>query len=76
MQRDIADVFIDILGDDGLVLVRDDIRISPAYLMRLHVIVVEIPRAAGAPGVNRRVGKRRLQTVSAGQADSEIIVSQ
>ena len=50
MQREIADTFIDILGDDGSVLERDDIRISPAYLMRLHVIVVEIPEGSWGAG--------------------------
>ena len=51
MQRDIAEAFVDVLGDDGSVLEREDIRISPAYLMRLHVIVVEIPEGSwGAAG--------------------------
>lgn len=30
MQRDIAAAFVDVLGDDGSVLQRDDIRIAPA----------------------------------------------
>jgi hypothetical protein len=51
MQHEIADAFIEKLGDDGSALERDDIRISPAYLMRLHVIVVEIPEGSwGADG--------------------------
>jgi hypothetical protein len=29
---------------------RDDIRIAPAYLMRLHVIVVEIPEGSWGAG--------------------------
>jgi phenylpyruvate tautomerase PptA (4-oxalocrotonate tautomerase family) len=50
MQREIAAAFVDILGDDGTVLEREDIRISPAYLMRLHVIVVEIPEGSWGAG--------------------------
>jgi phenylpyruvate tautomerase PptA (4-oxalocrotonate tautomerase family) len=50
MQRDIATAFVDVLGNDGSVLQRDDIRIAPAYLMRLHVIVVEIPEGSWGAG--------------------------
>jgi phenylpyruvate tautomerase PptA (4-oxalocrotonate tautomerase family) len=50
MQRDIAAAFVDVLGNDGSVLQRDDIRIAPAYLMRLHVIVVEIPEGSWGAG--------------------------
>jgi hypothetical protein len=32
------------------VLEREDIRISPAYLMRLHVVVVEIPEGSWGAG--------------------------
>ena len=50
MQRDIAAAFVDVLGNDSSVLQRDDIRIAPAYLMRLHVIVVEIPEGSWGAG--------------------------
>lgn len=50
MQTDIAKAFIDILGHDGSVLDREDIRISPAYLMRLHVVVIEIPEGSWGAG--------------------------
>jgi phenylpyruvate tautomerase PptA (4-oxalocrotonate tautomerase family) len=50
MQRDIAAAFVDILGDDGTVMEREDIRIAPAYLMRLHVIVIEIPEGSWGAG--------------------------
>lgn len=51
MQRDIAAAFVDILGDDGSTLQRDDIDIRPSYLMRLHVVLVEIPEGSwGAAG--------------------------
>src|ERR1700722_12732935 len=50
MQRDIAAAFVEILGDDGSVLEREDIRIAPAYLMRLHVIVIEIPEGSWGAG--------------------------
>jgi hypothetical protein len=38
--------FVDVSRDDGSVMQRADIRIAPAYLMRLHVIVVEIPESS------------------------------
>jgi phenylpyruvate tautomerase PptA (4-oxalocrotonate tautomerase family) len=50
MQRDVAAAFVDVLGDDGTVLEYGDIRISPAYLMRLHVVFVEIPEGSWGAG--------------------------
>jgi phenylpyruvate tautomerase PptA (4-oxalocrotonate tautomerase family) len=50
MQTDIAKAFVDILGHDGSVLEREDVRISPAYLMRLHVVVIEIPEGSWGAG--------------------------
>jgi phenylpyruvate tautomerase PptA (4-oxalocrotonate tautomerase family) len=50
MQTDIAKAFVEILGDDGTALEREDIRITPAYLMRLHVVVVEIPEGSWGAG--------------------------
>jgi hypothetical protein len=50
MQVDIAKAFVDILGDDGTMLDREGIRIAPAYLMRLHVVVVEIPEGSWGAG--------------------------
>jgi hypothetical protein len=50
VQTAIAKAFVEILGDDGLVLGREDIRISPAYLMRLHVVVIEIPEGSWGAG--------------------------
>jgi hypothetical protein len=50
MQHAIAAAFVDIVDDDGSVVEREDIRISPAYLMRLHVVVVEIPEGSWGVG--------------------------
>jgi phenylpyruvate tautomerase PptA (4-oxalocrotonate tautomerase family) len=50
MQRDVAAAFVDVLGDDGSVLERGGIRISPAYLMRLQVVVVEIAEGSWGAG--------------------------
>jgi phenylpyruvate tautomerase PptA (4-oxalocrotonate tautomerase family) len=50
MQTEIAQIFVDILGDDGSVLEREDIKISPAWLMRLHVVVIEIPEGSWGAG--------------------------
>jgi hypothetical protein len=52
-ERAIADLFIDAVGNYGLVLERANIRISPTCLMRLHVNVVEVPEGSwGAAGQN------------------------
>jgi phenylpyruvate tautomerase PptA (4-oxalocrotonate tautomerase family) len=50
MQRDVAQAFVDVIGDDGTVMEAGDIRISPAYLMRLHVVFVEIPEGSWGAG--------------------------
>jgi phenylpyruvate tautomerase PptA (4-oxalocrotonate tautomerase family) len=50
MQIDIAKAFVDILGHDGSVLDRESVRISPAYLMRVHVVVIEIPEGSWGAG--------------------------
>ena len=50
MQRDVAQAFVDVIGDDGSVLQEGDIRIAPSYLMRLHVVCVEIPEGSWGAG--------------------------
>lgn len=50
MQTSVAKAFVDILGDDGSVLDREGVRISPAYLMRLHTVIVEIPEGSWGAG--------------------------
>jgi phenylpyruvate tautomerase PptA (4-oxalocrotonate tautomerase family) len=50
MQILVAKAFVDVLGDDQSVLEREDIRISPAYLMRLHTVLVEIPEGSWGAG--------------------------
>lgn len=50
MQKEIASAFVEVLGDDGSVMQRQDITIAPAYLMRLHVIVIEIPEGSWGAG--------------------------
>ena len=72
MQRDIADAFIDILGDDGSALEREDIRISPAYLMRLHVIVVEIPEGSWGAGANPSIRSRSPSRSEATEAPKRL----
>jgi phenylpyruvate tautomerase PptA (4-oxalocrotonate tautomerase family) len=39
----VARVFVDVLGDDGSVFEQDGMRVSPAYLLQLYTLVVEIP---------------------------------
>jgi phenylpyruvate tautomerase PptA (4-oxalocrotonate tautomerase family) len=50
MQTAVAKAFVEILGDDGSVLDREGVRISPAYLMRLHTVIVEIPEGSWGAG--------------------------
>jgi phenylpyruvate tautomerase PptA (4-oxalocrotonate tautomerase family) len=50
MQFDIAKAFVDILGDDGSVMEREDITIAPSWLMRLHVVIIEIPEGSWGAG--------------------------
>jgi phenylpyruvate tautomerase PptA (4-oxalocrotonate tautomerase family) len=50
MQLLVAKAFVEILGDDGSVLDREGVRISPSYLMRLHTVVVEIPEGSWGAG--------------------------
>lgn len=43
------------IGDDGTVMQRGDLRITPSYLMQLHVVFVEIPEGswgAGGPTID------------------------
>jgi phenylpyruvate tautomerase PptA (4-oxalocrotonate tautomerase family) len=50
MQILVAKAFIEVLGDDESVLEREDIHISPAYLMRVHTVLVEIPEGSWGAG--------------------------
>jgi hypothetical protein len=50
MQTDIARAFAEIFGDDGTSLEHEDIRIPPAYLMCLHVVVIESPEGSWGAG--------------------------
>lgn len=50
MQRDVAQAFVDVIGDDGTVMQRGDIHIAPSYLMQLHVVFVEIPEGSWGAG--------------------------
>jgi phenylpyruvate tautomerase PptA (4-oxalocrotonate tautomerase family) len=62
LQTAVAKAFVDILGDDGTVLEREGVKISPAYLMRLHTVLIEIPEgswgAAGRTVDTELIGKR------------------
>lgn len=50
MQTAVAKAFVEVLGHDGSVLEREGVRISPAYLMRLHCVIVEIPEGSWGAG--------------------------
>ena len=50
LQTLVAKAFVDVLGDDCSVLDREGVRISPAYLMRLHCVIVEIPEGSWGAG--------------------------
>jgi phenylpyruvate tautomerase PptA (4-oxalocrotonate tautomerase family) len=50
LQTAVANAFVDILGDDGTLLEREGVKISPAYLMRLHTVLIEIPEGSWGAG--------------------------
>jgi phenylpyruvate tautomerase PptA (4-oxalocrotonate tautomerase family) len=50
VQREVAAAFVDVLGHDGTVLEREGVIISPAYLMRLHTVIIEIPEGSWGAG--------------------------
>lgn len=50
VQTQIAATFVDVLGDDGQVLEREGVTIAPAYLMRLHTVLIEIPEGSWGAG--------------------------
>lgn len=50
LQTAIAKAFVDVLGDDGSVIERGDLRIAPAYLVRLYTIIIEIPEGSWGAG--------------------------
>lgn len=50
VQTAVAKAFVEILGDDGSILEREGVRISPAYLMRIHTVFIEIPEGSWGAG--------------------------
>jgi phenylpyruvate tautomerase PptA (4-oxalocrotonate tautomerase family) len=50
VQTQVAAAFVDVLGDDGTVLEREGVIIAPAYLMRLHTVILEIPEGSWGAG--------------------------
>jgi phenylpyruvate tautomerase PptA (4-oxalocrotonate tautomerase family) len=50
VQTLVAAAFVDVLGDDGSKLERSGVTIAPAYLMRLHCVIVEIPEGSWGAG--------------------------
>ena len=49
-RTQVAATFVDVLGDDGQVLEREGVTIAPAYLMRLHTVLIEIPEGSWGAG--------------------------
>jgi phenylpyruvate tautomerase PptA (4-oxalocrotonate tautomerase family) len=50
LQTAVARAFVEVLGDDGSEVVRGGLRISPAYLLRLYTVIVEIPEGSWGAG--------------------------
>ncbi|WP_141957632.1 tautomerase family protein [Actinoallomurus bryophytorum] len=50
LQAAVARSFVEVLGDDGSEVMRGDLRISPAYLLRLYTVIVEIPEGSWGAG--------------------------
>jgi phenylpyruvate tautomerase PptA (4-oxalocrotonate tautomerase family) len=45
-QAAVAKAFVEVLGDDGSSIVFEDVRVSPKYLSRLWVLLIEIPEGS------------------------------
>lgn len=50
LQADVGHAFVELFGDDGSEIVRGKLRISPAYLLQLHTVIVEIPEGNWGSG--------------------------
>ena len=45
-QDAVAKAFVEVIGDDGSSIVVEDVRVSPKYLSRLWVLLIEIPEGS------------------------------
>jgi hypothetical protein len=50
LQTAVGKAFVEVLGDDGSEVRREGLRISPAYLLRLYTVIVEIPEGSWGAG--------------------------
>ncbi|WP_329460719.1 tautomerase family protein [Streptomyces sp. NBC_01497] len=50
LQDTVGKAFVKLFGDDGSEIVRGKLRISPAYLLQLHTVIVEIPEGNWGSG--------------------------
>jgi phenylpyruvate tautomerase PptA (4-oxalocrotonate tautomerase family) len=50
LQTSVAKAFVEVLGNDGSVLDREGVAMAPAYLMRLHTVIIEIPEGSWGAG--------------------------
>jgi phenylpyruvate tautomerase PptA (4-oxalocrotonate tautomerase family) len=50
LQAAIGKAFVAVLGDDGSAVEREGLRISPAYLLRVYSLIVEIPEGSWGVG--------------------------
>jgi phenylpyruvate tautomerase PptA (4-oxalocrotonate tautomerase family) len=50
LQAGVARAFVGVLGDDGSVAELDGLRVSPAYLLRLYTVIVEVPEGSWGAG--------------------------
>jgi hypothetical protein len=42
----VSKAFVEVLGDDGSSIISEDVRVSPKYLSRLWVLLIEIPEGS------------------------------
>lgn len=45
-QAAVNQAFVEVLGDDGSSIILEDVRVSPKYLTRLYVLLIEIPEGS------------------------------
>lgn len=73
LQRDVAKALTDVLGDDGSEVEREGLRFAPAYLLKLHSVIVEIPEGSWGVGGKTVDSDKIIQIIGGGVQTRERI---
>ncbi|MBV8651195.1 MAG: hypothetical protein JO255_06985 [Alphaproteobacteria bacterium] len=66
LQDQVAKAFVEVLGDDGTAVERQGLRFAPAYLVKLHSIIVEIPEGSWGVGGKSVDTEKIIQIIGGG----------